>query len=355
LSNRCTLMLDAWITGQESYGPYHLLNAVRSNRADCPLPAIVLRVEYYLSSDYTDISMDRTDTRLYHGGGLGDEITALVSLSRGIRLKAGDVTRRFPPIGAAKGDPRGRPIAYEWQHDVPVLPKTFGRFPILPEVLGKHSISELELLREFPQVLPDGAAALVQAARLYQDAVWMAELEPGLAWLLLVSALETAAGHWRSAKESPIERLRASRPDLETMLEAAGGKKLVADVAEQITPYMGATKKFIDFVIKFMPGPPKKRPAEWLQHPWDRQGLKKSLGKIYKWRCSALHGGIPFPLPMCMPPRMGEERPLGLATGTGGAVWLTKDAPMLLHTFEHIARGALLHWWRSMIPSAANA
>ena len=226
------LHTDAQIIGQESYGPYYLLNAVRGNRVDCPLPAIVLRVEYYLRNDYTDVEMDRTDARLYHGGGLGDEITALVSLSCGIRLKAGDVTRRFPPKGAAKGDPRGWPTAYEWQHDVPVLPKTFGRFPILPEVLGKHSISELDLLREFPQVLPDGAAALVQAARLYQDAVWMAEFEPERAWLLLVSALETAAGHWRSAMESPIERLRASRPDLETMLEAAGGQKLVADVAE---------------------------------------------------------------------------------------------------------------------------
>jgi hypothetical protein len=46
-----------------------------------------------------------------------------------------------------------------------------------------------------------------------------------------------------------------------------------------------------------------------------------------------------------------EEKPLGLATGTRGAVWVAEDTPMLLHTFEYIARKALLKWWESMLVS----
>lgn len=42
------------------------------------------------------------------------------------------------------------------------------------------------------------------------------------------------------------------------------------------------------------------------------------------------------------------ERPIGLATSVGSGTWLAKDTPMLLHTFEYIARNALIAWWTSM-------
>ncbi len=69
----------------------------------------------------------------------------------------------------------------------------------------------------------------------------------------------------------------------------------------------------------------------------------------------ALHEGIPFPPPMCDAPfdERGWPAPhegggLGLATGTQGGVWMSDDLPMTLHTFEYIARGALLNWWSSL-------
>ena len=34
-----------------------------------------------------------------------------------------------------------------------------------------------------------------------------------------------------------------------------------------------------------------------------------------------------------------------LNTGGLGGVWGAEEAPMLLATFEYIARGALLNWW----------
>jgi hypothetical protein len=40
-----------------------------------------------------------------------------------------------------------------------------------------------------------------------------------------------------------------------------------------------------------------------------------------------------------------QEVPGGHSTGGLGGVWDAAEAPMLLATFEHIARGALLRWW----------
>jgi hypothetical protein len=103
--------------------------------------------------------------------------------------------------------------------------------------------------------------------------------------------------------------------------------------------------------------PPPRRPVQWAQQSWEPRDMKKSLGLIYGHRSNALHGGIPFPAPMCLAPMtigsnpMPVEVPIGLSSSTKGATWAAKDTPMLLHTFEYIARGALLNWFRSLLDS----
>jgi len=230
---------------------------------------------------------------------------------------------------------------------------------VLPRALGRRSLRETTLIASFPELAPRDAVALVRAARLYQDAIWIAESEPNLSWVMFVSAIETAAGHWRSAADPPVDRLKASKPDLARLLEEAGGEELALKVANQISDYMGATKKFVDFALEFMPEPPIQRPSESFQHPWEQRVMKESLRKIYDWRSRALHSGTPFPFPMCEPPyRDGNEfaeKPMGLATMAGSAVWVIKDTPMLLHTFEYIVRHVLLKWWEAMLPNAKRA
>jgi hypothetical protein len=77
---------------------------------------------------------------------------------------------------------------------------------------------------------------------------------------MLVSSLEAAASEFNSAKGSAEERLRDSKPDLIKILEVAGGSDLVTKVAGLIEPSLGATKKFIDFTLNFLPTLPEKRP-----------------------------------------------------------------------------------------------
>lgn len=346
------LFTDADIVGGiiDEYGPYQFINTISNLLRDVrkSRPAIILRVDIHIDINSTDIQMDKTNDDRYHNGYIQDEIAALISLSMGIRLKAGGVIRRFSP----NGDPKGYPSYWDFKED-PVLPPEVPN-TLIPRATGTHHLQEAKPFLKLPAMQPDYAVPLIRAARLYQDALWIAESEPELSWLMFVSAIETASSRWRTTIDTPIERLRASRPKLEEILKKYGGEELVIQVATEIAPYMGSTKKFIDFMIKFLPAPPASRHFEWAQHPWDTKNMKNTLKKVYQYRSRALHGGTPFPAPMSMPPHsLGDEGvlseiPVGLSSSTKGGVWLTKDAPILLHTFEYITRNVLINWWESI-------
>ena len=332
----------------DHFGPYKIFyNAVLIRDSQRPMPAFTLRLDDYLEYDPSSEIPEKTDAKLYHGGCITDEVTALVSLSFGICLKAGGVTRRFDN----NGDPKGHPTCSEI-HKNPFLPKTFSYERILPQPLFEDPISDTRELSRLPHLSPDDAGALIRSARLYQDAVWIAESEPELSWIMLVSAVENAAVSWSKSKVTPVEKLKNSKPDLVKYLNEVGGEELVQKVAEEFVDCLGATKKFIDFILEFMPEPAKKRPSINAQHSWKHTDMKKSMRIIYRHRSKALHGGIKFPLPMCNPPKCYgnsfSEKPSGYATEAYGAGWIAKDTPMLLHTFEYIVRYSLLKWWRSM-------
>jgi len=355
------LFTDSLITGPSitagapvvGYGPYHLFNAIADG--NCTRPAIILRVEEHRGFQLDPSWHRKLNTDRYHGGDLADELAALVSLCLGIRAKSGELTRVFDLD--ADDDPRGQPLSLTRGPD-PVVPPTRPKL-ILPQALppNEHSLDSMAPLAWLPSLAPEQAVALVRAARSYQEAMWIAEGTPETAWLLFVSALEIAANKWRAEDGDPVDRLRASRPgaEVERLLRERGGDNLddfVAQVAALLAPYMGATRKFIDFVITFLPAPPAARPAEFYRLSWRVPDMKKSLSKVYEYRSLALHGGIPFPAPMCESPHrhneIAAETP-GTAYSALGGVWAKKDLPMYLHTFEYIVRRALLKWWQSMI------
>lgn len=342
------LYTDAHITGniEDGYGPYQLLNAVAYSDQPRLKPSIVLRMENHMPDKPVGDSPTQTDSSRYHGGGITDEIAAIVSLCLGIRLECGPCTRWFEP----GQDVRGRPVS--WQgFDAPTLPQ-ISDTRALPYALGDHSLDDVAPLLTFTRLTTKDAVAVVRAARLYQDAVWIADAQPELAWVMLVSSVEVAAGQWRSAQDPPLERLRASRPALDELLKPYGDD-LVQQVAEQIADSMGATKKFVDFLLHFLPEPRERRPDPFCQHPWEEAKFKKTFQIIYSYRSKALHGGTPFPAPMCRPfnyrtDGVHPEIPFAIATRFQGGVWKQKDTPLLLHTFEYIVRKSLLKWWLDM-------
>lgn len=343
---------DAHITGEFTVGlgPYSFLNTVPiPNGPGIVNTPIIVRASMHLDQFQPDMS--KKSESLYHGGWFIDEIAAVTSLCLGARIRAGGETRRFEP----GKDPLGRPAAW---NDEPKPTVRVRRNGIrLPSVIGTHSLDQLALLSSIPTISSTRYVSLIRACNLYQDSLWIAESEPNLSWLMLVSALETAANEFNSSHGSPEERLRDSKPDVARILEDAGGPDLVKNVANLIEPSLGATKKFIDFILHFLPYEPEKRPdAEWLRIEWSKASLKKKvLNKVYSYRSRSLHGGVPFPAPMFEPPfylnaaSCPSEKPLsGLASHSRGGTWLPDDLPINLHCFHYIVRGTLLNWWKAM-------
>jgi hypothetical protein len=339
------------------HGPYLVMNAE-------PFPPIeprqsmhgrlILRCEYYLDPNQDPtIFTCNTDTSRYHGGTLLDEIAALYSLCMGVRLKAGGVVREFCH-GSEYGKPRiPRP------DEAPIFsPPHDGRY-ILPFHPADHKLEAMqEQMNLYIRLQPQQASTLIRSARLYQDAVWLAESDPEISWLLLVSAIEVAADHCYTEENPDIKKqLECLNPDLFRELSGleSDGAKAIEIVSKHLKGITGATKKFRQFLAKFRPQEPLPNRPVWFQVEWDQSSLEKVFKKIYIYRSKALHGGTPFPKPMCRPPsrdhqnQMLVERPdVGSAESSLGASWKAEDVPMHLHTFEYIVRNSLLNWWRSM-------
>jgi hypothetical protein len=342
------LFSEQWITGEilDGCGPYRLFNTVPMYRGNFVTPQFILRVDEHIT-DKPNISHN-TDVSTYHGGWVADEIASLLSLNLGARIKAGAYSRVFHP----REDPKGHPCGH-FMHNDPVMIRNLDCKQIIPYQKNPFSIEQAHLLNQYCNLSPGGALALIKSARLYQDALWISESQPAFSWLFFVSAIEMAANHWQQKKAKAIERLKAERPELIELLEPYNSE-LPKKVAKLISDYIGATKKFTDFIIHFFPDPPIERPNERDQIIWEEEDMRKYLKVIYGLRSDALHKGTPFPMPMCMAPSGPSnavycEKPTNTAMMTLGSTWAAKDLPMYLHVFEYIVRNALLKWWNSLI------
>ena len=225
---------------------------------------------------------------------------------------------------------------------------------VLPTCGGQHSLMPLEQLATYPDMDARVAIGVIRAARLYQDALWVAESEPNLAWIMLVSAVEAAANRWQTSIDEPLLRLRSANPDLVEYLDSTNVEGLVERIAAEFADGTRSTRKFVEFLMAHLPPPPLPRPVEREQIAWDDTEMRRAFRVIYGHRSKALHDGIPFPAPLCRPvSRIGgngvvAERPLFIRASEMGGTWLAKDVPMFLHTFEYIARHAIAKWWQTL-------
>lgn len=323
---------------RDGIGPYTIFNMVHLNAPQGQLwPALVLRADWYVEHVF-DHRLKKTDDSDFTGGTLADEIAAVLALATGARLAAGGQTRHFDGR-----DPRGKPS--DDRYRPPGLPPVRGR-AILPSIHGTKQLSG-DMLVLYRRLTSRDAVALVRAARAYRDALWIADAHPEMSWLLMVSALEAAAGH-EAGEVEPEVRLREVAPRLAAELD-----DISTAVTERAAPYVAQlfkpTGRFIKFMIRFMPDEPARRPPHGAIK-WTKSALKEALSTVYDKRSKALHCAIPIPPPMCEPPVEFDgtysERDSGLAVHMTGGTWMADDLPMNLYMFEYLTRGALLRWWQ---------
>lgn len=346
----CAFYSDAalWPSGRVDVGPYQVYFLPTWGEATNPPILVRLQNHFPDGFGWSPDVLRETDVSRYHGGWLEDEIAALISLCLRVRVAFARITRSFLP----RQDPSGLPVLERYR-PVPRFRMDLGR-AVIPRALHAEQFRDLDPLQTLSRLSSADAVALVRAARLYQQALAVAEIDPNLCWLFLVSSIEAAAVHWNGAVSDPVDQLRRSQPALTKFLNERGGEELVGEVADHLADHFGATRKFISFALTFMPAEPEVRPpGELARHPWTEKALKKSLSRIYDYRSRALHGGTPFPAPMSEPhPTNLPNSPAEVYTGTAvayqNATWLREHLPMQLHLFEHIVQGALMKWWSEM-------
>ncbi|WP_187486938.1 hypothetical protein [Duffyella gerundensis] len=327
---------------------YSFLNMTPFERVGVK-PTLTVRALSALDTTRLSFIDEKPNTDDFHGGWLSDEIAALVSLKLGVRAHAGsnvrEYGRRTPDYGSPKAEKNPPP---------PLMSK--GPF-VVPSAKKDIAISQLKLINDIHKLSEKDFNSLIKSARNFQDSLWICESSPNLAWLLMVSALEVAAGNWDSSKGDKIERLKASKPKLFDRLLDLKVEGLVEDIATEFDGTFGATKKFCDFCVNFLPDAPLERPESG-KIEWTEKSLLKIFKSVYKLRSLALHAGKPFPQPMCSPPEnyfgLAEEAvspPTSNFTplkSSMGASWSHKEAPINLNIFFHMTHSILNKWWESL-------
>ncbi len=307
-------------------------------------PSITVRANWFIDINKTIYSDTNSYTDDFHGGWFTDEIAALVSLKLGVRAHGGSIIRTFNYDNSEFGQPRADLTP------CPILTKD-RRASIAPTVSKNTAINTLDAINDIGNLQEDKFNSLIKAARNFQNSLWICESSPNLAWLMIVSALETAAVQWEENKQSPIEKFEHSKPEMFEYLNNEKYRELIPIIASEFSSTFGVTKKFLDFCLNFLPDEPEVRPAVG-QIDWSRGGLKKIFNTIYGLRSKALHTGQPFPEPMSSPPfqydGIAEAAIIGKALSTLGGTWTPKDAPINLNTFIYMAHSILNKWWNSL-------
>ena len=338
-------------------GPYDVINTVSRTRpveAGIAQQILVLRHTWHLPRmAFGGKNPPEKETDNYYDGWVGDEIAALLSVALNMRCADGGPIRDW--FQADDLDGLGRPSTFFHRKPPLEIPKY--RRPILPRI-ARDSVNLADArpyLESYAAMGTDAALAIVRASRQFQQAVWIADDSPGLAWLLLVGALETAASY-SVADKAPLDTLRAMKPGWATALEhsTAPGKDAVIDELGKI---VGAGKKVRTLVRAHCPPPPAQRPGPPFAIRWNKKNLVTLVDRIYGLRSDVLHQGLPFPGPMLDPPHTQTDPPAerpGATIGQGDSVWTAEDMPMYLHVFANIVGHVLRSWWQTIASDRYN-
>ncbi|SDR22178.1 hypothetical protein [Pseudovibrio sp. Tun.PSC04-5.I4] len=347
------LYSDAWFQGEINGDcPYNFLNLMAADEKFGNIrPAVVLRVRWYaeLASVLPKFTRETSDKE-YHAGGTQDEIAALASLRLGVRLKAGSEIRSF---GFDNTDPLGKP---EPERSPPPILHCKRNQQVVPRVFQSAQLCNLVTLNQLGKLTREQFTPLIKSARLFQEALWVVESAPEQAWLMLTSALETAAVFHEPKNPKSLHAFEHTQPELTRYLKENADDRVLKEVARVLGGSQKATKKFLDFIAHFQPSPPKKRPHKNSQLDFSGETFNEAMRLIYQYRSLALHDGKPFPAPMCASPFQHQEwdapaevGTVGLAVSTLGATWSREDLPICLNLFVYIVEVTLNKWWESML------
>lgn len=312
------VITDAHIVGEFTYGPYYFTVWEIGIKQEGEKRKLCLRIrERALSKDYQP-SETATRSAYYHGGGIADELLALASLSLRRKFQLG-------PIVRMNDIPRILSLRKDW------IDRSL--------VTGRSNLEELlELLKLVEGLNSDYHQRFILAVRLYHRALLLIEEQPDLAYLNLISAIETLC------QDHDIGKITISDLDQEIaeLMDSMENKDLRNKIEQAILKrerFIG--RRFVAFIIDHTDEDfwtKEKRPEHGRIEPKDLANLLK---RIYERRSRTLHTGEPFPASIFSPPIMGAEIDFSLNVIKGEKKWEPKDFIPHPYFFERLVNHVL--------------
>lgn len=337
---------DSPLVDELVVGPYRLLHALPLERpalGRAQLAFVLRSRDHLLDPSYDPIDLEEQDVQAYAGGDLGDQMASLLALALARRLRSAGVMRH-----GHEGEPEGKPFFGDYEPPSLIAPR---HRSALPGVADASNISDAaSFLEAFSRLSGSDAVAVMRAAHQYADALWLCDADPRTSWIKLFGALEAAADHWDYETQQSVEaQLKRRHPGMYEQLSRKA-PEAIPIVAKSLSRVLGAESKMIDFVLAHAPRPPARRPEIGRL---DFDDLEPVLRVLYDHRSRDLHGGVPFPQPLCGTPVSDNggipiEVFPALGASSGGASWPAKQLPMFLHTFVYIVGETLRNWWLAL-------
>ncbi len=313
-------------------------------------------------AERTAVEHAMSKSGVYHGGGVDDEIAALISLRFGTPCRSGGTNR----LRLAS--------THEWQHsEITYRPQNLPQPDLIqrgllpPATASVTTEAIADTLHAYANLQPEDAAALIRAARTYALGRWIVNDDPNETWLRDVSAIETVAHRWQHHDLPAIDILRMEEPDLADALHQIdpAAEQHVAD--EPLARGLRARRRFTQFLQQHRAPPPADRPAPHFQIPFgDPDQMERLYKKVYDLRSAALHNATPFPTFMLsagLPTPTedasravpSERAIIGISGTASGGHWKPGDAPITLAIWDHITRHAINNWWDHLTPAGNPA
>lgn len=312
------VLTDSFTVGELYFGPYYFTIWEFGMKKDGEKRKLCLRIKEKKIVVDESGNIPNKDG-FYHGGGIAEEIVALASLALHGRYILGTVVR---------------------DNDKPMIFSTGYGHIDESIVNGRKNISELTQFFELVKGLKtEYHLKYILAVRLYHQALLVIEDQPDIAYLNLVSSIETLC------QDYPVEKVTLSQIDerLESLVQKIEDKSLREKIAETIVKReKRINKKFVSFIMNYTEDSFWARVDRPEHGRIDPKEFGDILRRIYNERSKYLHTGEPFQKTIFYPPNANAEMPLGLATMILGKRWEQNDYIPFPHFFEKLVNHILL-------------
>ena len=310
------VLTDSHVVGEIFFGPYYFTIWEFGKTIEGEKRKLCLRIKEkkFLGNEYD------TATRhgFYHGGGIAEEIVALSSLALHGRFILGTIVR---------DDDKPRMYASRYGYIDGSLIK------------GKKKIKELSQFFELIKGLKvECHLKFILAVRLYHQALLVIEDQPDIAYLNLVSSIETLC------QDYSIENMTLSQIDetLANLVKSIENEALMNEIEKAILRREKLiNKKFVSFIMDYTEDSfwkRKDRPEYGRVNPDQFEDILK---RIYNQRSKYLHSGEPFPKSIYFVPVADAEIDEANAMTSKDKRWEQKDFIPYPHFFEKLVNHVL--------------